>query len=357
MSRLQGARLIRDILIWAGVCYAGIAYGVRGSYHCPQHIAFAQMSDEEVVTLAQQGNALAADEIAIRYQPLVFRRSFWYLENYGDDLVGPAQEGLAEAIREWNRDESPLFSGKAVSCVRRSISHYLRRERSKQYFVLRDSDLRSTESRTRDPGVVAQQPSNGPAPDECLEGEDRREIIQRLMAGLSDEEKAVVTLLYGLNSDRTSLSAEETGRRLQIPTTDVLRLKQRALVRLRADAGLMAERIDGETDVATEQSRDRFERAAIQNGDSKTIVDIDFTNIPAWVKDSNFETRKLLLREIEQGMSAQQKRPLQVFVSNLSRPWSEPIKDRILFPLRKAVREAIASDMRKYALLIAPTER
>jgi RNA polymerase primary sigma factor len=60
----------------------------------------------------------------------------------------------------------------------------------------------------------------------------REQAVRRALQDLSDEERAVVQLRYGLDGDARPVGIQEIGRRLGLRQSDVRRLERRALEHL-----------------------------------------------------------------------------------------------------------------------------
>jgi RNA polymerase primary sigma factor len=74
--------------------------------------------------------------------------------------------------------------------------------------------------------------SDAPAPEEQVVVSLRQSAVRHALEGLSDNERAVVQLRYGLNGDTHPVGIQEIGRRLNLRQNEVRTLERRALERL-----------------------------------------------------------------------------------------------------------------------------
>jgi RNA polymerase primary sigma factor len=75
-------------------------------------------------------------------------------------------------------------------------------------------------------------PSDAPAPEEEVVVSLRQSAVRHALLGLSDVERAVVELRYGLDGDDKPVGIQETGRRLGLRQNEVRNLERRALEHL-----------------------------------------------------------------------------------------------------------------------------
>jgi RNA polymerase primary sigma factor len=75
-------------------------------------------------------------------------------------------------------------------------------------------------------------PSDAPQPEEQVVVSLRESAVRHALQGLSDNERAVVQMRYGLNGDTKPVGIQEIGRRLGLRQNEVRTLERRALERL-----------------------------------------------------------------------------------------------------------------------------
>ena len=84
---------------------------------------FENMSDEEVVALAQNGDDYAFEYMIVRFKPLVRNRarSYFLIGADQEDLIQEGTIGLFKAIRDFDPDKLTNFRGFADLCVVRQL--------------------------------------------------------------------------------------------------------------------------------------------------------------------------------------------------------------------------------------------
>ena len=95
---------------------------------------FERKKDEELVTLSQNGNRQAMDELVCRYADFVRGRArgYFLVDGETDDLMQEGMIGLYGAIMDYNAREGKSFKNFAYMCVRRRIIDAVKRSASKK---------------------------------------------------------------------------------------------------------------------------------------------------------------------------------------------------------------------------------
>ena len=142
---------------------------------------YSRKRDEELVLLAQRGDALASEELLNRYKHVVraLARKYFFLGEV-DDLVQEGMIGLYKAIGDYDAASGKSFKNFAYLCVTRKIVD-----------ALRAAQRHKTEDALTDPDAFG----GGDTPeDSLLQGESRTEFQMKLSKALSDFEFRVITM-------------------------------------------------------------------------------------------------------------------------------------------------------------------
>ena len=93
------------------------------AYAQKKEYTFASISDEEIVALAQRGDAAALEYILEKYKGLVKARARAYFLIGADreDIIQEGMIGLYKAIRDYNSDKLSGFAAFADLCATRQI--------------------------------------------------------------------------------------------------------------------------------------------------------------------------------------------------------------------------------------------
>lgn len=85
--------------------------------------SFDSMKDEEIVSIAQNGNEDALDYILRKFRPQVARKanSYFLVGADKDDIIQEGMIGLFKAVRDYNPDKEASFRSFAELCITRQI--------------------------------------------------------------------------------------------------------------------------------------------------------------------------------------------------------------------------------------------
>lgn len=89
---------------------------------------YTDLSDTELVSLAQHGDNIAMETLLLRYKKMVKRKASRMFIAGGDfeDVIQEGMIGLFKAVREYNPDKKVAFSSFAVYCVLSQITDAVR---------------------------------------------------------------------------------------------------------------------------------------------------------------------------------------------------------------------------------------
>ncbi len=84
---------------------------------------FTAFKDEEVVLMAQAGNAQAEEYLMNKFKPLVKARSraYFLIGADSEDIIQEGMIGLYKAVRDYDIERNASFSGFAELCVSRQM--------------------------------------------------------------------------------------------------------------------------------------------------------------------------------------------------------------------------------------------
>lgn len=171
-------------------------------------------SDEALALEAQRGDALAMEELLLRYKNAVRSqaRKFFLEGGETEDLVQEGMIGLYSAVRDYRPSSGKRFRNFAYLCVTRRI-----------YDALRVAGRHRAETDGSDPDTLVREQEN--PEDFLIDGEDRSEFHAKLSKALSDFEYRVITL-YLDGMSYASIS-EATGKDLKSIDNALARAKKK----------------------------------------------------------------------------------------------------------------------------------
>ncbi|MBP8640686.1 MAG: sigma-70 family RNA polymerase sigma factor [Oscillospiraceae bacterium] len=165
---------------------------------------YSSLTDNELLSMAESGDKIAEDQLALRYTRLVkiCSRPFFLVGGDGEDLIQEGMLGLLSAIREFDLSMNTSFKTYAEICVKRRIYSAIKSASRKKHEPLNDmvslEDLLSNESSS---GAVSYGEAYRRTPEEqVLAREGVGEIIQTYSRCLSKFEVEILNLyLSGLS--------------------------------------------------------------------------------------------------------------------------------------------------------------
>ena len=165
---------------------------------------YSNLSDNELLSMAESGNKIAEDQLALRYTRLVkiCSRPFFLVGGDGEDLIQEGMLGLLSAIREFDLSMNTSFKTYAEICVKRRIYSAIKSASRKKHEPLNDmvsfEDVLSDESNS---SAVSYGEAYRRTPEEqVLAREGVGEIIQTYSRCLSKLEVEILNLyLSGLS--------------------------------------------------------------------------------------------------------------------------------------------------------------
>ena len=102
---------------------------------------FNILTDEELVKMAQEGSATAAEFLISKYKEMARRKAGAYYIIGGDreDVIQEGMIGIFKAIREYSEEKGASFSTFAELCVTRQIISAIRRANLRKHKILNES--------------------------------------------------------------------------------------------------------------------------------------------------------------------------------------------------------------------------
>ncbi len=145
------------------------------------------VSDEQLVKAAQQGKLEAFEELVARHRDKIYARAFSMLRNE-EEAVDLSQEAWVKA---WQRLNQFQGDSSFVTWMTRIVINLCLDQLRKQKRQRSESIEQMDEEQG---GVERQMPAINPNPTERLEREELRQQIDRALAQLSEEHRAVLVL-------------------------------------------------------------------------------------------------------------------------------------------------------------------
>ena len=194
---------------------------------------FEEMTDEEIVALAQQSDGAALEYLLNKYKNFVRSkaRSYFLIGADHEDIVQEGMIGLYKAIRDFRPDRLASFRAFAELCITRQIITAIKTATRQKHiplnsYVSLNKPIYDEDSdRTLRDVITEEVPSN---PEEMLiDREDLSVIEGRIGQMLSDLEKEVL-VRYMEGKSYVEIS-EEMGRHVKSVDNALQRIKRKLL--------------------------------------------------------------------------------------------------------------------------------
>lgn len=186
---------------------------------------YAQMSDEQLARLSQDGDTAAQDFLIDKYKPMVRRRSRSYFLAGADheDIIQEGMIGLYKAIRDYSPDKSSFYAF-AVLCVTRQIFSAVKTANRQKHLPLNNYvSLNKSIGSDEGSATLAESlpASSTTEPEQAFIGKEGKTRIEEYMDGaLSQFETQVLYRFlqgesYAQIAERLETSAKSVDNALQ----------------------------------------------------------------------------------------------------------------------------------------------
>lgn len=157
---------------------------------------YKDLTDEEIVSLYQNGNENAADEILHRYSARIrsIAGTLYLAGGEIDDLIQEGRFGLYQALKDY-REEKGSFSSFAYICIQRAMFNAVQAENRKKHAPLNGSVSLDDKADEALSGSAGREEYKLNPEHMFLDQEKEREIRCQIEDSLSDMEKEVFKLL------------------------------------------------------------------------------------------------------------------------------------------------------------------
>ena len=151
---------------------------------------FADMADEQVVGLAQQGDSVAVEYLLSKYKNFVRSkaRSYFLIGADHEDIVQEGMIGLFKAIRDYQAERLSSFRAFAELCITRQIITAIKTATRQKHVSLNKPIYDEESDRTLMDVIVEGRAQN---PEELIIGRENlvsfRDQVDRVLSGLEQD--------------------------------------------------------------------------------------------------------------------------------------------------------------------------
>lgn len=192
---------------------------------------FAEMTDEEIVKLAQEANGLALEYLLNKYKNFVRSkaRSYFLIGADHEDIVQEGMIGLYKAIRDFKEEKLSSFRAFAELCITRQIITAIKTATRQKHiplnsYVSLNKPIYDEESDRTLLDVITEGWVTNPE-DLLINQEDLSSIEERIGDMLSDLEKKVLS--YYLEGRSYQEISQDLGRHVKSIDNALQRVKRK----------------------------------------------------------------------------------------------------------------------------------
>lgn len=195
----------------------------------------SKKEEDEAIELLRAGDTAARDKLVEHNLRLVVYIAKKF-ENSGvniEDLISIGTIGLIKAVNTFKADKNIKLATYASRCIENEILMYLRKINQQRLDISLDEPLNvdwdGNELLLSD--VLG---SDGLEINDNIEQEDEKRILYTCMEGLSDREKLIMSMRFGMNGQNEH-TQKEVADILGISQSYISRLEKRIILKLKRD--------------------------------------------------------------------------------------------------------------------------
>lgn len=191
--------------------------------------------EAELTQLYQQGNGKARDRLVEHNLRLVVYIAKKF-ENSGvniEDLISIGTIGLIKAVNTFKPDKNIKLATYASRCIENEILMYLRKVSQQKLDISLDEPL-NTDWDGNELLLSDVLGSDGLEINDNVEQEDERRILYSCMDDLSERERLIMNMRFGMGGEKEH-TQKEVADELGISQSYISRLEKRILLKLKKD--------------------------------------------------------------------------------------------------------------------------
>ncbi|MBR3297704.1 MAG: RNA polymerase sporulation sigma factor SigK [Clostridia bacterium] len=150
-----------------------------------------------------------------------------------DDLISIGTVGLIKAVDTFDAEKCRSVAGYASRCIENELLMYMRSEKKRRGEISLEDAIGSDRDGNEITLADVLAGDDAPLIDSVIDSSNARLLREAVARLLSEQERRVVILRYGLTDGRP-LAQREVGKLLGISRSYVSRIEKRALIKLNA---------------------------------------------------------------------------------------------------------------------------
>ncbi len=203
--------------------------------------------EKELILKAKNGDINAQNEILTANLRFVFNVANRYKGNGASisDLISEGNLGLIKAIQKFNPEKDVKFISYAVWWIRNSMQEFIKKRQISLSFEKDENSLNAPIKNNdfsydiEDECVIKKDTVLSNEEDENKKElhKNQRKVVDQLLSNLSEREKMIIELYYGINGEEKNL--EEIGSLLGITKERTRQIKKKCIDKLRSEILLL----------------------------------------------------------------------------------------------------------------------
>lgn len=208
-------------------------YYINGPQKLPPPLS--REEEEQIFSLLIKGDKAAAEKLIVHNLRLVVYIAKKF-ENTGigiDDLTSIGTMGLIKAVNSFSPEKNIKFATYASRCIENEILMYLRKRSNRNVDISMDEAL-STDSDGNELNLIDVLYADGSEISENIESESDRQMVWQSLKCLSQRERSIMIMRFGLNGDEEK-TQKEVADLIGISQSYISRLEKRILGKLKKE--------------------------------------------------------------------------------------------------------------------------
>lgn len=201
------------------------------------------LSDEEekqYLEMIESGNSIGRQKLIEHNLRLVVyvAKRFSNTDVDVDDLISIGSLGLIKAVNTYKSDKNIKLATYASKCIENEILMYLRKISKQKQLVSLDEPL-NVDSEGNELVLFDLLPSEDNLPQDDMEKNTEKQILWRVINKLSNREKEIMILRFGLMGGE-ELTQKEVADNLGISQSYISRLEKKIVFRIKKEMAKLA---------------------------------------------------------------------------------------------------------------------
>ena len=216
------------------LCFGGEVFYINGAEPLPPPLT----AEEELAVIERLNDSDEARSILVEHNlrlVVYIAKRFENVESDIEDLISIGTIGLIKAVNTYRSDKNIKLATYASRCIENEILMYIRKNAGKKCEISIDEPL----SNDSDGNELLLSDILGSDEEiyKDLEADEDKKTIKAALMGLSERERQIIMLRFGLDGSNRELTQKEVADILGISQSYISRLEKKIMSRLKVEIG------------------------------------------------------------------------------------------------------------------------